>query len=177
MNFTVMVVAALAVGLFDRCRGSDAGSTIRAICTLLSGSILTMLAAGEYTPFAMVGAFLWWLGEKPGWGTPMGMYSGFKPKPDHSYERWQIGDTLKKNYRLAVAVRGLMWGAPMLLLYQWMPTIVVVPLAMMCAFPIACELAERQRHIIGIEPTWLVEILRGSLCAAFVVLLSTQVVW
>jgi len=180
MSITLVVVAAVACGIFDRVRGSDAGSTIRALCTVLAGNVLVLLAAGEYTPFALVGGFLWWLGEKPGWGTPMGMYAGYDPAPTNSYEKWQVTDALKKNYRLAVAVRGLMWGAPMLVLYHWVPQVVVIPLAMAVAFPAACEFGQLQRKHIDFKKGdyhWVTEFTRGAMCAGLVALLSQQVVW
>ena len=171
MSITLVVVAAVACGILDRLRGSEAHGTLRAIGTLIVGSILTMLAAGDYTPFAMVGAFLWWLGEKPGWGAPMGMYFGSKPKSNHDYEKWQITDKLKKDRRLAVAVRGLMWGLPMLVLYSWVPQVVIIPPAMAIAFVLACEIGSR------IESWWITEFLRGLLCAVFVALMASQVHW
>jgi hypothetical protein len=180
MNFALMTIASLACAIFDRVRGSEAHGTIRAICTLMAGSILTMLAAGEYTPFAMVGAFLWWLGEKPGWGTPMGMYAGFKPPPDHKFERWQVTDSLKKNYRLAAGVRGLIWGLPMLVLYSWVPEVVVIPLAMAVAFPAACEFGQWQRRLFNLKRGdyhWVTEYTRGFTCALLVALMSSQVTW
>ena len=84
----------------------------------------------------------WVLGERPGWGAPIGQYHG-TPDPDRRPEWWQVGP-LRTNPLAALFVRGAIWGLPVLLLTApfgvpvWQPLV-----AMTLAFPAAEWLAER----------------------------------
>lgn len=104
--------------------------------SLSYGAILGLLLGVPPAWFPAL-ALLWWLGEKPGWGYPMGQ--AILGKVQHAYafpnaapERWQFG--FLKNYPWpSLIVRGLMWGLPTLAIWHWQPDVIALPFAMAVA--------------------------------------------
>ena len=90
----------------------------------------------------------WMLGERPGWGAPIGEYRGI-PDPDRVPEWWQVA-ILRERPLWALIVRGAMWGLPVLVFSWWAGEIVWQPtVAMALAFPLAEVIYKRT-----LEPLW-----------------------
>lgn len=140
---TMFVDAALIVlcSLCDRARGGwtivpSAGQTA---AKFLYGAVLGYLI-GLPVPLCIATSVLWWVGEKPGWGYPIGMAVLGKVQhqwahPDAKPEKWQVGP-LKNAPWASLIVRGAIWGLPATLLYPWAPEVPALPLAMAVAMPV-----------------------------------------
>ena len=117
----------------------------------------------------------WVLGERPGWGAPIGQARGV-PDPDRRPEWWQVGP-LRTHPWAALVVRGAMWGLPVLAFTAplgevvWQPA-VAMALAMPAAELAAMRLPEpcRPRSWAG---AWN-EVWRGLVFGALLWLLTTH---
>lgn len=100
------------LGLADRLRGGGWFRYSRPLGLLLMG-ILTagMAGVGGLEALALIVAVI--AGGAPGWGNPLGAALDRTPMTD-AWEVWQRG-ILRRNVLSAVAVRGLIWGAPVAL--------------------------------------------------------------
>ena len=146
MDILLLLVAALLLGYLDRLRGSDDYDLVRGVNgvdTLLQGLLVGFLA-GVGGWWLLAFAVLWLIGERPGWGEPLGAHLHQKPMRADHLEWWQLGP-LKKSPAMACLFRGILWGLPCLLLLPWQPQVAVVPVASGVAFALAPVVA-RQFH-------------------------------
>lgn len=145
--FTYLVLAALAVlcGYLDRLRGSDAYDLTKghnSVDTLVYGAVIGLML--NLPNPLVLGAFavLWWIGEKPGWGEPLGSALHGRPMRMEKLEWWQVGP-LAKSPQMACLARGILWGLPTLLLLPWTSAVAVMPVAMGFAFWLAPQIAAK----------------------------------
>lgn len=113
----------LALGAFpflDRLRGSSRPRWMPGLMWALRTALYGYAVAAvfgywaDWSTLAIVIGFV--LGERPGWGYPMGQYRMgeflFRERyPSAEPEWWQLG-RLKNNAELSLWVRGAMWGLP-----------------------------------------------------------------
>jgi len=172
----VITIAGMAV--LDRIRGHD----IKLFERSING--ITKLLFGCFVAYSL-GVTIWWqfaalailfaLGSAPGWGDPIGrvLYQKDDPKPEEArYEWWQVG-ILQDNPILALISRGLIWGAPPLLLIYFIPNVWVIAVSMSIAMPFSA-------YVIGKFVPWsekydkwhLMEYLRGGLFGAILGIIS-----
>ena len=78
----------IVASILDRVRGSGAPPLLRSVGTVVVGALLVALLTGTAGWGALAGGVLWWLGEKPGWGSPLAavLYG----RPQDGVERWQF---------------------------------------------------------------------------------------
>lgn len=145
------------------------------------GAMLAALAGVDWQFWPVV-AVLWWLGEKPGWGYPMG-WAIVGRSPDewdttpHGPESWQIGWLSFMPYT-SLAVRGAIWACPCLLVAWWQPDILKL-LAMAIAMPLSAyagglasrRFGDRSEIAVDVDGWAIAEITRGGLCGLMVALL------
>lgn len=153
--FTLLILAALVVacGYLDRYRGSDRLNLrvgANSVDTLIYGLVAAILLDITFLP-ALAFAVLFWIGEKPGWGEPLGSVLHKRPMRPDQLEWWQVGP-LAKSAEMACLLRGIIWGLPTLLLLPWAPQVSMVPVAMGIAF-IAAPLLSRAWFTS--EPQWV----------------------
>ena len=128
----------LACALCDRLRGgwSIAPRWLHKLGGVTYGLLLGHLLELP-THLIPVFAALWWIGEKPGWGYPMGQaLLGERHKVDYPLakpEWWQAG-YLKNDPWDSLFIRGAMWALPCTLLAMYKHTVlymlIVAPMAM-----------------------------------------------
>lgn len=126
---------AIFAGILDWLRGQ---SKHRAAFKFFYG-LIACLVAGITGWWLLAGAVLFGVMISIGWGGPIG--DGLRgqrvPTPDN-YENWQIG-ILRKDVHLALAVRGLMQGIPILFI-SVIPAL-KISIAFAIAFPLAVWLS------------------------------------
>ena len=138
-------LAVLLLGYLDRLRGSGGYGLVRgtnAPDTLLQGLLVAWLAGVDEPVPALACALLWLVGERPGWGEPLGAHLHRRAMRPEQLEWWQLG-ALKRSAALACLFRGMLWGLPCLALLPWAPQVALVPLASGLAFALAPLLARR----------------------------------
>ena len=129
------------------------------------GAILAYLALCPYW-LIPVAAVLFWLGEKPGWGYPMG-YAAHGEAPElwdktpHGLEKWQPGFLHHKPY-LSLVVRGAIWGALPSLLWFWWHQAPYLAVSMAISMPLSVYLS---RFVSKPGKATIYETLRGMLSA------------
>ena len=105
---------------------------------------------------------LFWLGEKPGWGYPLGYaLEGHPPEekwPDAKLEWWQPEYLRHKPY-ISLTLRGLMWGVPTLALTYWWHLAPILAVSMGIAMPLSIPIAK------SINKRYF-ELIRGLLAAS-----------
>ena len=152
-----MISLVLLCALFDRARGggfiafgdSPPARFLRGVSPfpptphILYGWTVAALCGYAWDGWLTMAIILGWvLGERPGWGAPIGQYHG-TPDPDRKSEWWQIGP-LRSHPFIALVVRGAMWGLPVLAFTALLSIPVWQPmLAMAVAFPAAEWLVQR----------------------------------
>ena len=108
------------------------------------GAVLAYLALCPYW-LLPVAAVLFWLGEKPGWGYPIGMAYHDNDlshdKTPHGPEWWQPQFTYNRPY-LALALRGVIWGLPLWVLSYWWHYAVFISVSMAISMPLSVYLAK-----------------------------------
>lgn len=131
-------VLIVVCALLDRLRGgwSIVPTAGHKLAGLSYGAILGLLL-GLPLIWLPVLTLLWWLGEKPGWGSPMGWaVTGEEPKTSYTRvnsqwtlvsvprkpEKWQVGQ-LKNHPWLSLIVRGAIWALPAMVIYPWQPKV------------------------------------------------------
>jgi hypothetical protein len=163
---TVLIMACVFAGL-DRLRGTAAtfkGKSIAAISKFAMGVPVGYMLVGSYGPFYILGAALFFaIGAGPGWGFPLGASLTAKRFPDRQEklvkagkiqpEWWQYGKLLRENYNVALAVRGAIWGAPLLPLVLYTNFVFVVLAALIIALPTA-PLISREFFTHKTKPNW-----------------------
>ena len=113
------------------------GWSVAALCGYpLDGWLTVVIVAG------------WVLGERPGWGAPIGQARGV-PDPDRRPEWWQVGP-LRTHPWAALVVRGAMWGLPVLAFTAPLSEAVWQPAAAMALAMPAAEMVAMRLH----EPRW-----------------------
>ena len=132
--------------------------------------ILAWIALCPYWLIPVAGV-LFWLGEKPGWGFPMGFAAHNRDpihwdKTYHGPEWWQPEFLHHKPY-LSLVVRGAMWGLPCSLLFYWWNLAPALAAGMAIAMPLSVYLA---RFVSKPAKAMVYETMRGILVA---LLLST----
>lgn len=155
--------------LCDRIRGGlipDEWFPAADICAELVYGAALACALGLPLVFWFPVAVLWTAGGRPGWGYPMGQ--ALLGKVQHAYahpnakpERWQFGPLKSKPWP-SLIVRGLMWGAPSLVLAYWQPVVVALPIGMAIAMP-AAAFFDRVTGLRYKAGEWI----RGGLMATF----------
>lgn len=139
MSSHVTILASLAIllcGIFDRLRGAGADSITtwmtRVPWIVLYGASLAWLLGARSPSLIAVVAAMWWMGSRPGWQSVLSAV--FEYRYQTRWERWQRGwlcmPASHAAENVSLAVRGLIWGAPLLVLAPWLPgALVLVPLA------------------------------------------------
>ncbi|WP_232325175.1 hypothetical protein [Microbulbifer agarilyticus] len=144
----------LACGYLDRLRG-DGGRQLLPGTNALEMALYGLAAGwlcGVTDLWPLLGfALLFSLGERPGWGEPLGAWLYAKPMQPQLLEWWQLGP-LATRPGLSCLVRGFLWGLPVWLLLPWAPQVWPVPLAMALAFWLAPLLAKRLEPWPGWPP-------------------------
>lgn len=146
MDWLILLLIPLC-GLLDRIRGGwrPMGQWANYPAKFGYGLVLGALLGLPWQWWPAV-SFLWWLGEKPGYGYPLGWAVTGIPtpirKPEAKPEWWQFW-FLKSQPWPSLIVRGAMWGAPCLLLYYWQPDVLGLVVAGALGMP-AGALLERQ---------------------------------
>ena len=123
------IYSLLAVVL-DRLRGSGIPNT-KSIFQILLACSVGLLISIPTTLLFVAFVFLFLLGCTPGWGNPISRFIDNSTNAD--YESWQVG-ALKQNVHLALFVRGIMWGVPVMALYPWCPQVWTVAVGYTIAF-------------------------------------------
>lgn len=182
MFLTAKLLLAALCGYLDRFRGSrvyDLRVAGYSVDALAYGLLAAILIGANDLWLALACAVLFMLGEKLSYGEPWGALLHDRPMRAERLEWWQVGP-LAKSAAMACLLRGLLWGAPCLLLLPWLPGVAAIPVSMGAAFVLAPLLA---RHCDGdnwrwpLPPTdkWLwdkAEALRGWLFGGFLLLAS-----
>ena len=109
----IEAIAALACGPLDRLRGHEKHIAGHRIIDKIVFGYALAAASGYYadpviTPLIVVAMVL---GMSPGWGEPMASIILKRPMEPAMLEWWQVGPA-KKNPWSALALRGVIWGAP-----------------------------------------------------------------
>lgn len=131
------IIYVAAMGFLDRIRG-DKFLGNKTLKTLLYAWTVTALLGISFTYMTIPFILAFWLGASIGWGEPYGAtIDGRKMRHDR-YEWWQVGP-IKRSVRLAIIVRGLLWGLPISVLgvLAANPMIILAGVAYILAFPIA----------------------------------------
>jgi len=133
------------------------------------GLLIGLMVSGFHW-YALVCSVTWWLGEKTGWGAPIGYVL---TRRESDSEWWQL-PWMHKTYIgsvFSLFVRGIMWALPtIVILSYWQPLYLLTAL-MGIAFPIAFFIASR----LPIQKTWMAgEVMRalffgGLLCGGLYV--------
>lgn len=146
MFFFFKLLCVAVLGYLDRFRGSDRldiKKAVNGIDTLVFGMVIALLIGVNSLLLAAALAVLWLIGERPGWGEPIGtaLHPERTMRPDH-LEWWQIG-LFARSVPMALLLRGLIWGAPTLILLPWVPAVATIPPAMAIAFFAAPYIARK----------------------------------
>ena len=135
------------------------GWAVAALCGYVWDGWLTMaIVAG------------WVLGERPGWGAPIGQVHGTED-PDREpefYQRW-FGGLLWRHPWSALAIRGAMWGLPVLAFTALLGEPVWEPMVAMAVAMPAAELVAMWAPDPPRPASWRGawnECYRGALCGA-----------
>ena len=148
-----MSILPLITGIIDKVKGGHRIKALSDITGYIYGLVLVYVLTLNLW-LGLAGAVLWWLGEKPGWGRPIGFLIDRTPRDPDDYERYErwlvkagVSDTwLMKTVSGAVfslAVRGLMWALPVSLLAWWNPAVLwllFTAVTLPTAFYVASEL-------------------------------------
>lgn len=128
-------LAALAMPLLDRMRGSDTGVINRTVCKyLMSFAVLLMLFGANVVNYWIYFWFiaLYLVGSSIGWGAPVG--AGLQQMTEEQYRKlvevdkqkglleWYVRGKLKGSWLSGLFMRGLLWGflpAIPLAVYGW----------------------------------------------------------
>ena len=156
--------------LFDRARGYGESLVPNALWAVLWGFLLSWLIFPEFTGWMLAYTALFTFGSRPGWGNPIGRAIG--GANSGQFERWQVG-ALKKNVSAALAVRGLIWMAPTLILWPVAGDkglLAISPALMAVAFTAAPYVAKKA---FTFEVRWAAqEFIRGGLFSGVMALLA-----
>ena len=168
-----MYVDALLIALAaacDRIRGGwkIVPTTGHKIAGLLYGAVLGYLL-GLPPLWCAATSVLWWLGEKPGWGYPMGRAilgaaQHDLEHPNAKPERWQVG-FLKGQPWLSLVVRGAMWALPVLPIGYWHPQAYAL-IGMAVVLPAGALVDHFMRRGQWATGEWVRGALIGVICAA-----------
>lgn len=168
----LQIAAALACGPLDRLRGHHAHLFgLRIADKIVYGLALAAVAAPtDPIAFALV-ALAMIAGMSPGWGEPMGaILEGRDMRPGH-LEWWQKGRAEKDPY-VALALRGVIWGAPVIPIAIWFKDWSL--LAFVPAFAVATPAAMLAARLpFGRDKWGNVEYARGWI-AAVILLAASQ---
>lgn len=146
----------LALGLFDRIRGSGWFTYGRDIGLIGMGVVVAMLLnVTGWTMLYVVSAVA--IGGAPGWGNPLGAAYDGRPMERNNYEWWQIGPW-RESTLAALVTRGFMWGVLL-----W-PVSIAATVAFTGAFASAPYLARWLR----LPWAWM-EFGRGALVAILII--------
>lgn len=119
-----MIALILAMGLADRLRGSGWMKYSHALGLIGMGLVSAIILQVHGWTFLYVLSTVVLCGA-PGWGNPLG--AAFDRRPmGTNYEWWQVG-ILRKSVPLALFVRGLMWGLPLVFINHMAPLAFAIP--------------------------------------------------
>jgi hypothetical protein len=167
----LQLIALAACGPLDRLRGHERHILGRRVFDKLAyGIALAVVAAPAdplATPFVVVAMML---GMSPGWGEPMSSILDGRPmRPEH-LEWWQKGPAAKDPW-LALTVRGVIWGLPVVPVAVWFQDWSL--LAFLPAFAFAMPVAMfAAKFKIGADKWGNVEWARGWIAGALLFLSS-----
>lgn len=154
----IALIVALS-SLLDRMRGDSWGPG-GALEAAVMGAVLALLVTSDPRMVWLIGV-LWALGAAPGWGNPVGAALNSRPM-SNNWEWWQVGPTRRWVY-LALAVRGFIWGAPLLALHAAVPGVDKITLAVTVSMPLSCYIMSH----FNVEKRWKkMEYVRGALTAS-----------
>jgi len=125
------IMLTIAGGGLNRARGWGESKVPNVVWAVLWGLLLGGVTFEQEYLFVGLFAVLFTLGSRPGWGQPMGEALGGKPSP--TYEKWQVG-VLRENVTAALAVRGVIWAAPVLPLAYFNTDVVFLLPALVVGF-------------------------------------------
>lgn len=149
------ILSILALGLFDRIRGSGWFAYGRDIGLIGMGIVVALLLnATGWTMLYAVSAVA--IGGAPGWGNPLGAAYDGRPMGTN-YEWWQIGPWRDSTFA-ALVTRGFMWGV---LLWP-------VSVAACVAFTVAFAAAPYLARWLKLPWAWM-EFSRGALVAFLII--------
>lgn len=142
---TMVVIAILLCGLLDRARGGGWPIVRPSVWCISYGWVVAALCGfawdGWFTAAIVLG---WVIGERPGWGAPIGQIRRGGPRwtlpPDPNPEYYQLwfGGFMHRHPLVALTFRGAVWGLPVLLLALPFGEVVWEPMAaMLFAMPVA----------------------------------------
>lgn len=143
MHVALEILAVVLCGLLDRVRGAPKPKIPDVIEGALYAVPVYYLITGTldwlFVPFAIA----FWVGTVfGGWGHPinLALFGDLRYDKDSKPEWWQFGIFLSNPWA-ALALRGLMWGAPFIPLAYWLPEVLAVGFAFAVAMPLAVRLA------------------------------------
>jgi len=128
---------------------------------ILFGWVVAALYGHEFDYLTIGIIVTFFIGEVWGWGEPIGAALTRRDMNELELEGFQIG-ILKQRPWLAIAVRGLIWGAPVAALAWFDPLLLTLPFILMLAMPLGVLAA---KYLPGsVDKKWTYqEIVRGSL--------------
>lgn len=131
------LLAITACPILDRLRGGWLDNGLPSILWLVPYALaLAWLADASFDHWSIwAWAALWTLGERPGWGAPIGQVRGVSDT-DREPEGWQVS-YLWDHPWLALVIRGAIWGSGGVMLAFWQQILPIVTLAIIMAFPLA----------------------------------------
>ena len=155
----LIVSTVMLCALFDRARGGGWPLVRPWAWTLFYGWVVAALCGypldGWLTAVIAIG---WAVGERPGWGAPVGQVRRGGPRwalpPDPNPERYQLwfGGFMNRHPLVALAFRGAVWGLPVLLVALPFGVVVWEPLVSMA---VAMPLAEALYYWLQrYDPPW-----------------------
>ena len=166
------IIAAALCGPLDRVRGHHKHIlNHRALDKLAYGAALTLALGFHRDPLLFViCAALLALGMAPGWGEPMGAILDKRQMRPDFLEWWQIGPARRSPW-VAVALRGLLWGAPLipLALYSRDWSLLAVSPVMAVAFVTGMHIGPRLPYIEPDDAWGRCEWARGWVAGAMLV--------
>ena len=144
---TYLLLAALVVAcaILDRLRGDERGFN-RSLEKLVYGMALATIVAlqaptipfGAFAALAIAVAF----GASPGWGEIYGAFLRSEPMRKEKIKWWQVG-IFATNVYAAMALRGLIWAAPVLAVALYTGFGYSIVLGTAVSFPVALILAKK----------------------------------
>jgi hypothetical protein len=159
----LLFIAAGLCGLFDRLRGHEEHiAGIRFVDKLLFGFMLAVLSG--YTDFYILLAITVAMiaGMSPGWGEPISSILLNRPMDKNRLEWYQVGP-LETNPYLALFVRGIIWGLPIIPVFIYLDDPFLLAYILVFAISMPLGMAGRHIEVLGADIWGRVEYFRGWL--------------
>ncbi len=169
MDWVSLAVFIVGCSALDRFRGRET-AVAAGVSKVAYGVFVALCLSGwDYQNWHTYAAgALFAAGSAPGWGNPIGAVLTRTEMPANTYQGWQKFKLVQTNVTAALLVRGLIWGAPVALMWflqpgalQWFVPAVTMPLA----FTAAPYLA--RKFVPAVTDRWaIMEHIRGGVFGA-----------